>query len=376
MPRTDYAGPYATPEELGNEVIRAKSTEATLLEQLALQDARLKALEAPVPPTPPVDPIEQLFVDPTGSNTNNGDKDHPFRDVNEALKHLGPNVAVNIRAGLYLEEIVSPQGGVEGALAIVRAYQGEFVTLQPPAGRARCITLADKRSAFIRWEALHLDGRFVGYDVVKLTYSGTDPLNAAHHVTFLNCEMKGAKSQGLLITHESHHNVMEGGSIHDCGLQTPLPPGVPTSDLVHGFYLAGSDNVLRGVEVYRCAGSAGQVYTQINGADRNLIDTCYFHDCALGGPQRRPMLSMGPGTGSRIVNPRFVGGVYASRGVDFMGSTVENEIVGGYLSGFPEIALLIEPGAQRTKVTQVAYGTNGKNYVDQGTGSIITPITP
>jgi len=184
--------------------------------------------------------------------------------------------------------------------------------------------------------------------------------------------MKGARSQGLLISHESHHNVMEGGSIHDCGLQTPPPP--LTTDLVHGFYLAGSDNVLRGVEVYRCAGSAGQIYSQDGPPERNVIENGYFHDCALGGPQKRPMLSV-IGTGSRIINPRFVGGVYASRGVDVM-SGIDHEIVGGYLSGFPEVALLIEPGAQRTKVTQVAYGTNGKNYVDQGAGSIITPITP
>lgn len=360
MGESTTVGPYATPADID-------ALTAAIAQERAERIATDEKLAAAIGGggTPP-DPTEKLYVAPTGNNANNGSFEHPFRDVNEGLKRLGPNVSVNIRAGTYLEEIISPQGGTESQPAIVRAYQGEMVTLQPGTGRSRCITLENQRSQYIIWEALHLDAVHVTYDVVKLTYGGTDKANAAHHITFKNCELKNSpRSQGILITNESHHNLVEGGSIHDCGLQT-------MDDLVHGFYLAGSDNILRGIEVYRCAGSAGQVYCSTGGAHRNLIEDCHFHDCALGGPQKRPMVSMASGTGSRIVNTRMIGNGM-QYGVDFMGSSVENEIAGGHLSGFPGAAVLIEPGAQRTKVTNVGFANNGKNVANQGTGSIITP---
>lgn len=242
---------------------------------------------AAAPQAAPSPAAPELFVSPAGDDGNPGTQARPFRTLARGLGALAPGLSLVLRGGVY-EEAISfvPAGASWQRPVTVRAAAGEPVVLRPPAGAERVVTLIGTQ--YVVLQGLVLDGSRVSLDGVKITYSSTAPV-AAHHVRLVDCEIKNAPHQGVLVTAMrdqggGDHNEFLRLKVHDNG----------TTDFDHGYYLSTVDNLIEGGEVYRNAGWGVHVYAeQGSGVDRNQIRGCRVHDNARAGRGAGILLSSG-----------------------------------------------------------------------------------
>ena len=105
--------------------------------QRRINSVKLESLGGPVvvPPNPepnpePTNPSAQHYVATTGSNSNNGSINRPYRTIQHAVNQLRPGDTLNIRGGSYHEEIdLSGVSGSNNDPITITNYNDEEVVL-------------------------------------------------------------------------------------------------------------------------------------------------------------------------------------------------------------------------------------------------------
>jgi hypothetical protein len=188
----------------------------------------LNAYEPPAPVT--------YYVSISGSDSNRGTATEPFRTISYAYNnYAGPGVTIVVMAGTYTD------------------YQGDWGLRVNKSGTAsspiiiksqvRGQATIDGQNAADRNRGIYLDGSYNvidGFEVKGAPNTGIGIWgnynqiinNRIHH----NGTIEGPGQVGIYSDKTTHHNVYQANHIHDNGR--------PGSNLDHGMYLCGDDEMV------------------------------------------------------------------------------------------------------------------------------------
>lgn len=317
------------------------------------------------------------YVATTGNDSYSGSELQPFQTIKKGLSVLSAGDKLYIRGGIYAERINSnaqsiPTGSSWQDAPEISAYSEEAVVLQPIGGR-EVINLAHAYIKYVVFSNLIVDASglqrtcSVGYGC-SYGVSGT---NGAHHVRFVNTEIKNAAGSGVLITRgsssaptyfefigcDAHHN------------------GIDPSD--HGYYLATSGNLVRNGKVHHNSGHGVHIYTGNVSvtADNNTIDgNDIYSNAVLSGSA--PGILLDYGTGNRAINNIVRGnkngihvGNHWTSGFSATGTKVYNNTI---YANLPGVGLNIAPSASQTEVKNNIIYKNGSTILNTGSNVINT----
>jgi Right handed beta helix region len=237
-----------------------------------------------------------------GSDSNPGTLHQPLLTINKALSTLEPGDTLYLRSGLY-KEVIDPKT----AMITIQAFDGELVTIEPPAGKA---ALNIEGIHHTIWRDLVLDAVHTQFGV-RLT-------DGAHHNRFENLEVKNARRSGIVAsegTGNTDYNEFINCKSHNNG------SGV----LDHGIDLATSDNLVEGGEYYRNLGFGIHLYNDSPTVHRNVIHRTSAYDNGMFGI----MITSGDGNVAQgnIVWLNAHGGIEINWGVGSTNTTVSNNTI-------------------------------------------------
>ena len=208
---------------------------------------------------------ETRYVSVSGSDSQSGTESRPFRTIGKGVKRLTPGDTLMVKAGTYAESLYQsiPSGTSWEAPVTVMAYPGDNVVLQPASGNR---VLHFQSQQYIVVDGFVLDARHVRYDAIKITYGYTSP--PAHHIRIMNCEVRFAPEQGILITGiGADGNEFLNLDVHDNG----------TTDHHHGIYMSTDRNLISDCTFYRNAGWGIHLYSDDDEEfkpDQNVVRNC------------------------------------------------------------------------------------------------------
>lgn len=280
-----------------------------------------QGIAAPVAPAPP---LGNLFVSPTGSDSNAGSEAHPFATINFAATVVDPGDTVVVENGIWQDT----HSGIGGTPSIVELNRGGTAG-NPITFRARN-----------RWGA-KLDGQtgvahqgfnyrgaiqyvnLWGFDIYGMSSTPTGSASAIEmfagganstvadcHIHDIGriCTENGNGLDGIFI--ERDNITIERCDIHDIGRFSPLDgcsysvgfTAYQSND--HGIYCDDGDNTLiRNNHIYNCkAGWGIQLYSH-NHTNMRIVNNTF----AFGNPWRHQsfILFGVPETNCKIGNNIF-----------------------------------------------------------------------
>jgi Right handed beta helix region/Protein of unknown function (DUF1565) len=303
------------------------------------------------------DVTRDWYVATTGSDTNPGTQDAPFRTITKGVSVVRPGDTVWVREGVYPESFM---GNIPGGTSWTKrvklaAVPGETVTIRPDPGAEFAFRFDSSNDRYIVVDGFVIDAANVEFDAVKITYSSS----AAHHIRFRNVEILRSPGNGILISRSRRlvpqYNEFINLEIHDNG----------TTDFDHGMYIASGNNVVRNSLIYRNAGWGLHVY---NGdyprltADNNVIrNNRVFDNGRVGGRGAGIILSSGRN------NTAYNNLLWGNKGgiqIDYGASRAKafNNTV--YGNGYG-----VYVGAESTRASvknNIVFGNNEGGVIDEG----------
>lgn len=227
-------------------------------------------------------------------------KTNPKRTIAAGIRCLSAGDTLYIREGIYNEaineyKIKLPSGNSWETAVTIAGYPGEKVIIQPKSEESEVLRIMGSSGGtrYVEFDNLILDGINITSNIVKITYTGTNPNNTAHHIRIQNCELKHAKTNGIFVDAASGHNEFINLKIHDNG----------ASDFDHGMYISGSDNLIEKCDIYRNAGWGIHIYTEHKpeSANYNIVRRNNIHENARTG-NRGFGIIISSGTGNTVYN--------------------------------------------------------------------------
>ena len=227
-------------------------------------------------PTLPQEGAQTYYVATNGNDSNPGTASEPFRTINQGVSVLGPGDTLFVKSGTYAESLydVIPSGTSWAKPVTLAAYPGDVVTIKPSSGNK---VIRFTRSQYIIIDGFVLDGANVATNVIKIT-------KEAHHIRIQNSELRGAPSQGILVTNygsiNSDYNEFINLDVHNNG----------TTNLDHGLYITTRNNLIDRSSIHHNAGYGVHIYMGgcNNCANNNIVSNNAIYDNASAG-------SWGPG---------------------------------------------------------------------------------
>jgi parallel beta-helix repeat protein len=279
--------------------------------------------------TPPPAAKARYWVAPTGSDSNPGTRERPFRTLARGVRDLEPGERLFVRAGTYREALIDtiPSGTPEAPVTVA-AFPGETVTLKPSGG-GNVVRLMGDDTHHIVIDGLTLDGADLDSgDTVKITTTGNK--GPAHHIRIAHSEIRNAPNQGILVAGD-HHEFVDL-SVHDNG----------SDDFDHGLYIGSPNNLIEGCDIFRNSGWGVHIY---NGRERkanfNTVRFNRIHDNARVGDRGN--------------------GIILSSG---RGNVAHDNVVWGNKGG-----IAVNYGASGTRVFSNTVFDNGPTGIPIGAGS-------
>jgi parallel beta-helix repeat protein len=200
------------------------------------------------------------YVSTAGSDSYPGTDSLPFRTLNRAASGLKPGDTLFVKPGVYSESLHNaiPSGLDASNPVTVRAQDsGNRPVLRPSSG-SRVLQLEFWKNQPLHHvviDGLVIDATNVSGDAVKVT-------TGAHHITLRNSEVKGAPSNGILLTGSATgHNVFSNLDIHHNG-----------DDFEgHGIYVSASNNVIEKCNIHENSAWGVHVYGDDGGVNANTV---------------------------------------------------------------------------------------------------------
>jgi parallel beta-helix repeat protein len=257
------------------------------------------------------------YVATTGSDSNPGTLQQPFRTIVKGVSVLRPGDTTFVRGGTYAEIIDTNQfnfpSGTSWTNAVtISAFQGETVIIQPNAG-GEVLNLAGEADQYIIFDGIRFDAINTGITAISIN-------QGSNHIRFQNCEIKNAYRSGVYILWgnnnglPSNYNEFINCEIHHNGRQgytTGAPDQPPGLGAGHGIYITTQYNVFRGNRVHHngnwglhlySANAQAQGQTTMNNLiEQNLVsenggNTTRYGGACCGG------IVMSSGTANEVKN--------------------------------------------------------------------------
>lgn len=206
--------------------------------------------------TPEVVPT-QLYVAPSGLDSNPGTRAAPLRTLARAAQLVTPGTVVNVQPGVYYGGVRTTVDGRPEARIVFRSTQRWGARLVPPPVSTDDIAW-DNRASWVDIEGFDVDGSVAPEPAgqeqagqpwrIGIYSAGTHDRisgNQVHGIaTTLACTSLGGSGIGVDSFYKGAHAEVTGNSVHDIG-----PPGCR---YVQGIYVAMPAEVRNNV-VYRVA---------------------------------------------------------------------------------------------------------------------------
>jgi parallel beta-helix repeat protein len=214
----------------------------------------------PPPPPPPPTPTGTFYVSTTGSDSNPGTQNAPFRTLNKAVARLKPGNVLLVMPGTYAESLynVIPSGTGPTSQVVIRAADPNNRPLIKPASGARVLQLefyGGKPLQYVTIDGFVLDGDNVSSDCVKLT-------SGAHHITLMNSEVRNAPNNGVITTNNAtQYNTFVNLDVHHNGYSFDG----------HGFYISSSNNVIERCKAHDNSAWGIHVYSETYLISNNTV---------------------------------------------------------------------------------------------------------
>jgi parallel beta-helix repeat protein len=215
-----------------------------------------------------------VYVSPTGADNNPGTFQAPFRTLAKGVSVLGPGDTLLVRGGTYAESLHGniPSGESWARPVTLKAFPGEQVIIRPDSAMR---VLHFQSQHYIVVDGFVLDAANVQYDAVKIAYGYTSP--AAHHIRIMNCEVKNAPKNGILIVGTGGDgNELINVNVHHNGL----------ARYGHGLYICTDSNLVSGCSFHHNAGWGVHIYSEAPDPympDRNVVRGCRSYDNGQSG---------------------------------------------------------------------------------------------
>jgi hypothetical protein len=190
--------------------------------------------------TPP--PAVQLYVDPAGSDSNDGSQGKPFQTIQAAIEEAMPGTTINIAPGTYYEELATVRDGLPNAPITLKGPE----TGKDRSGRYQATVFGASRVVNIDNDYITLDGFTVdgqenlantpyptdlaGIDAFKtsvqaqvsdsrLVYLGSaDDVRDVTGVTIRNMSLNGGGGECVRLRNNSHGNTITDSVVQYCGM--------------------------------------------------------------------------------------------------------------------------------------------------------------
>ncbi len=152
-----------------------------------------------------IDAVE-LYVSPTGSDSNSGGIDSPWATVARALEAATPGDTINLRAGTYAELVNVNKSGSPGNYLTIKSFEGEkaildATSLAPPKDSTTSVILIEDQS--------HV--RVQGLEIRNLATSDLNSLVIGIHVTGHGSTIE---LRGNTVHHIENNDPVKGGNAH------------------------------------------------------------------------------------------------------------------------------------------------------------------
>jgi len=236
----------------------------------------------PQPVPPPVGVAHTLYVSPTGNDQNDGTIGAPWGSLRYAVAQLHAGDTLYLRGGTYggdSDNVIDTlrgtiRGGTSWANPItIGGYPSEVAVLKP-WNTLTPISLTSSTQQYLIFQDLVID---MSFQVTDNSQPGIYVAGGANHDRFQRIEIKNNVNFGISFSKNNGNapfNEVINCSIHDNG----AIGGLLTNG--HGLYIATSDNLIEGNEVYNNKGYGIQLYS--NSGDpsvtRNVVRGNKIHD--------------------------------------------------------------------------------------------------
>ena len=191
------------------------------------------------------------YVAPTGNDANVGTETKPFRSIKKGLRGLNPGDTLFIRGGTYAEILEShtgtnfPSGTSWENSITVAAFPGEQVTLVGRMG----IGFEQPLTQYVIFAGITIDAN--GHT------SGVSLQGGAHHIRFINGEVKNSKGYaGISTSYREDPN--PGDNVFNEFINMRVHHNGP------GFYIRTSGNLIETCQIHDNVGEGIKVMGKIN----------------------------------------------------------------------------------------------------------------
>ena len=203
-----------------------------------------------------------FYVATSGDDANVGTEKSPFQTLQRGARALRAGDTLIVQGGTYPETLVwvIPSGTSWSQPVTVQAAPGETVILQPTAPTDAVVDFEDN-SQYIILEGFILDAN----NLAAFAFG----IGAASHIRVRNCEMKNARSSGMLVYGHSHE--FSNLDVHDNG----------ADGFDHGLYIQSSQTRVASSRFYNHHGYG--IHAFGGNGDDNIFDSNLTYDNTSGG---------------------------------------------------------------------------------------------
>ncbi|MCP4347739.1 MAG: DUF1565 domain-containing protein [Desulfobacterales bacterium] len=204
---------------------------------------------------------KDIYVSQSGSDSDSGTFDQPFKTVTKGLSTTEPGDTVYIRQGNYDEFISFPVAGTASNRITLKAYNKESVTVTQ-SGQVIQID-----QPYITVEDIVFDGDWGEGDTVKLK-------DKANYCILKGLEVKNSMRDTVDL------DTPEGVLIEDCIIHDAILFKDGDRDDAHGIVTGGvKDLTIRNTEIYYVSGDTLQF--QYGGWDNITVENCVLWNAPL-----------------------------------------------------------------------------------------------
>ena len=198
--------------------------------------------------------LSNYYVSTTGSNSNNGSINHPFRTIQYALNVAWqPCDTIFVRGGTYKEKLTFPHSGsAKGGFITLEAYQGEHPVLSGKGVASSDVGYGNDMVQMINVSYV----RLMGFTIVH------DRGSSSHDASGVHVEGSGSS---IVIMNNIIHDILGfnamGISVYGSSLTTPI-----------------SNVVISGNQVYHCQPAQSESLTLDGNVTNFQITNNLVHD--------------------------------------------------------------------------------------------------
>lgn len=239
-----------------------------------------------------------LWVAPTAGVEADGSAERPFGSIQQAVDAAGPGVTVFVRAGLYIENIVLPDGGGEAGapLQLISVDGDGAAVIQAASAAASTIKGLGTDHLLIR--GFHVVG---GLNGIQISQNGLDFGNLAQSVRIENNTVEGSVQDLIKIDHADDVQVL-GNTLRNGGGEAI-------------DFVAVNGSIIAWNDVSQVRTFAGAIMVK-GGSSNILVQGNHVHDSVSGG------IDVGGATASEFFRPGF--GSQEASNVLVVGNQVED----------------------------------------------------